>query len=198
MPDSTPYVRRMTEEPTTRDRLVFAATRLFRQRGYDGTGLAEILTEAGVPKGSLYHHFPDGKADLACAAADWTASEIVRVIDDSFRAAPDWRHGATTFCYKMAKLFDILHSADACPIFGLMFEGPEQTRFRAHAEAAFDRIIAGASRHGSALGLPDAMAHEQAETLIIAFQGAWTLARMRRSADVLRSLPNRLYGPLLG
>jgi TetR/AcrR family transcriptional regulator, lmrAB and yxaGH operons repressor len=198
MPDSTSYVHRMTEEPTTRDRLVFAATRLFRQRGYDGTGLAEILTEAGVPKGSLYHHFPDGKADLACAAADWTASEIVRVIDDSFRAAPDWRHGATTFCYKMAKLFDILHSADACPIFGLMFEGPEQTRFRAHAEAAFDRIIAGASHHGSALGLPDAMAHEQAETLIIAFQGAWTLARMRRSADVLRSLPNRLYGPLLG
>lgn len=60
----------MTEEPSTRDRLVQAATRLFRQRGYDGTGLTEILTEAGVPKGSLYHHFPEGKADLACAAAD--------------------------------------------------------------------------------------------------------------------------------
>ena len=42
----------MSNEPTTRDRLVTAATRLFRQRGYDGTGLAEILAEAGVPKGS--------------------------------------------------------------------------------------------------------------------------------------------------
>ena len=52
----------MNDEPTSRDRLVTAATRLFRQRGYDGTGLAEILSEAGVPKGSLYHHFPDGKA----------------------------------------------------------------------------------------------------------------------------------------
>jgi len=48
----------MSDEPSTRDRLVQAATRLFRQRGYDGTGLTEILTEAGVPKGSLYHHFP--------------------------------------------------------------------------------------------------------------------------------------------
>jgi AcrR family transcriptional regulator len=36
----------MTDEPSTRDRLVTAATRLFRQRGYDGTGLTEILTEA--------------------------------------------------------------------------------------------------------------------------------------------------------
>ena len=186
---------RMSEEPSTKDRLVTAATRLFRQRGYDGTGLSEILAEAGVPKGSLYHHFPDGKADLACAAADWTAAEIVRVIDDSFRAAPDWRHGATTFCYKMAKLFDILESADACPIFGLLFEGPDQDRFRGHAAAAFNRIIAGTARHGEALGMTPEAAHEAAETFMIGFQGSWTLARMRRSSGVLRSLPSRLYGP---
>ena len=185
----------MTEEPSTRDRLVQAATRLFRQRGYDGTGLAEILTEAGVPKGSLYHHFPDGKADLACAAADWTASEIIRVIDDSFRAAPDWRHGVTTFCYKMAKLFDILDSADACPIFGLLFEGPDQDRFRAQAEHSFDRIIAAAAHYGEGFGMPAATAHDAAETFIIGFQGSWTLARTRRKSDVLRGLPARLYGP---
>lgn len=185
----------MPDEPSTRDRLINAATRLFRQRGYDGAGLAEILAEAGVPKGSLYHHFPDGKADLACAAADWTASEIIRVIDDSFRAAPDWRHGAATFAHKMAKLFDILNSADACPIFGLLFDGPDHDRFRAHAEAAFNRIIAAAARHGEALGHTPAAAHEAAETFMIGFQGSWTLARMRRNSNVLRSLPARLYGP---
>lgn len=190
----TPYVDAMSDEPSTRDRLVQAATRLFRQRGYDGTGLTEILTEAGVPKGSLYHHFPDGKADLACAAADWTASEIIRVIDDSFRAAPDWRHGVTTFCYKMAKLFDILNSADACPIFGLLFEGPDHDRFRAQAEQSFDRIIAAAASYGQALGMSAEKAHDSAETFIIGFQGSWTLARTRRKSDVLRGLPGRLYG----
>lgn len=185
----------MRDEPSTRDRLIQAATRLFRQRGYDGTGLSEILAEAGVPKGSLYHHFPQGKADLACAAADWTASEIVRVIDDSFRAAPDWRHGVTTFCCKMAKLFDIPNSADACPIFGLLFEGPDQDRFRIQAEQSFDRIIAAAARLGEALGLAPETAHEAAETFIIGFQGSWTLARTRRKSDVLRGLPRRLNGP---
>ncbi|MGL4236895.1 TetR/AcrR family transcriptional regulator [Tabrizicola sp.] len=188
----------MTEEPRTKDRLITTATRLFMQRGYDGTGLAEILTEAGVPKGSLYHHFPLGKSDLACAAADWTASEVIRVIDDSFRDATDWRHGATTFCYKMAKFFDILDSADACPIFGLMFEGPDQGRFRTQAEAAFNRIITAAARHGEAVGLAPETAHEMAETLLIGFQGAWSFARMRRNADVLRGLPNRLYGAVGG
>ncbi len=191
-----PMLTGMTEEPTTRDRLVTAATRLFRQRGYDGTGVAEILAAAGVPKGSLYHHFPDGKADLACAAADWTASEIVRVIDDSFRTAPDWRQGVTTFCYKMAKLFDILDSADACPIFGLLFEGPDQDRFRTQAERSFDRIIAAAASYGETLDMPPATAHDAAETFIIGFQGSWTLARTRRKSDVLRGLPARLYGPL--
>ena len=186
----------MTDETPTRDRLVQAATRLFRQRGYDGTGLTEILTEAGVPKGSLYHHFPDGKADLACAAADWTASEIIRVIDDSFRAAPEWRHGVTTFCYKMAKLFDILNSADACPIFGLLFEGPDHDRFRAQAEQSFDRIIAAGAAYGEALGMTADQAQDAAETFIIGFQGSWTLARTRRKSDVLRGLPRRLYGPM--
>ena len=184
----------MTDEPTTRDRLVTAATRLFRQRGYDGTGVSEILAQAGVPTGSLYHHFPDGKADLACAAADWTASEIIRVIDDSFRTAEDWRQGVTTFCYKMAKLFDILDSADACPIFGLLFEGPDQDRFRAQAERSFDRIIAATARYGETLGLSPEAAHDAAETFIIGFQGSWTLARTRRKSDILRSLPARLYG----
>jgi TetR/AcrR family transcriptional repressor of lmrAB and yxaGH operons len=184
----------MTDEPTTRERLVTTATRLFRKRGYDGTGVAEILAEAGVPKGSLYHHFPEGKADLACAAADWTATEICRVIDDSFRASPDWRHGVTTFSFKMAKLFDILDSADACPIFGLMFEGPNLDRFRGHAEAAFDRIISTAAGQAQTLGAPPDDAKDMAETFLIAFQGSWTLARMRRDANVLRRLPQRLFG----
>jgi AcrR family transcriptional regulator len=51
----------MTEEASTKDRLVQAATRLFRQRGYDGTGLSEILAEAGVPKGRSTTTFPKAR-----------------------------------------------------------------------------------------------------------------------------------------
>jgi AcrR family transcriptional regulator len=49
--------------PSTSDRLVFAAMRLFAEKGYGSTSVADILREAGANSGSLYHAFPT-KQDL--------------------------------------------------------------------------------------------------------------------------------------
>ncbi len=182
-----------TPDPTTRDRLITTAALLFRQKGYHATGLSEILAAAQVPKGSLYHHFPDGKSDLARAAADWTADQIGRIIEDSFRDAPDFAQGATTLCHKLAKLFDLQATATTCPISALLFDGPESEAFRAHAEQTFVRLSVHLSTHAERLGLTVHEAEAQAETLLIAIEGGWTLARARRSSDVLRRLPSRLF-----
>lgn len=53
----------------TRTKLVEAARRLFWTRGYHATSVAEILGEAGVNSGSLYHFF-DGKEDLLQAVLE--------------------------------------------------------------------------------------------------------------------------------
>jgi AcrR family transcriptional regulator len=42
----------------TADRLVLAAMRLFAEKGYGSTSVADILREAGANSGSLYHAFP--------------------------------------------------------------------------------------------------------------------------------------------
>ena len=52
--------------PPTRDRIVFAAMRLFWEKGYGTTSIADILREAGALSGSLYHFFPT-KQDLLIA-----------------------------------------------------------------------------------------------------------------------------------
>lgn len=52
----------------TKENLIKATARLIEQKGYFGTGINEILKVVGVPKGSLYHHFPGGKDDLVIAA----------------------------------------------------------------------------------------------------------------------------------
>ena len=57
-----------TERPTrsTRDHLVGIGLDLMRRHGYGATGLHEILSAAGVPKGSFYHHF-GSKEEFAAA-----------------------------------------------------------------------------------------------------------------------------------
>jgi AcrR family transcriptional regulator len=46
----------------TRAQLIAIATRLFAAHGYDGTSIEAVLKEAGVSRGSLYHHFAGKEA----------------------------------------------------------------------------------------------------------------------------------------
>lgn len=74
-----PYRRallRQTRSRRTRERLVRAALRLWRARGYDEVTVDEICAEAGVGNSTFYYHFPgkdgllDGLAVLTVATVD--------------------------------------------------------------------------------------------------------------------------------
>jgi AcrR family transcriptional regulator len=54
---------------TTRERIVMEAMRLFWEKGYGSTSIADILKAAGANSGSLYHFFP-GKQDLLVAVLE--------------------------------------------------------------------------------------------------------------------------------
>jgi TetR/AcrR family transcriptional regulator, lmrAB and yxaGH operons repressor len=177
----------------TRDRLVTTAARLFRQKGFNGVGLTEILEASHTPKGSLYHHFPDGKLGLARAAAEQTSDGMAEIIDASFVGATDWQFGATTLCYKLAKLFDLLDATDRCPLSVLLFDGPDTGGFRDLADGIFRDWIARLASHAQRLGLSEPQATTSAETLLMTIEGGWTLARARRDSGVLRSLPARMF-----
>ena len=56
-------------EAHTRDRLIFAALRLFAEKGYGSTSVADVRMAADVHSGSLYHFFP-GKQDLLLAVLE--------------------------------------------------------------------------------------------------------------------------------
>lgn len=57
------------DELPTRERLVFAAMKLFGEKGYLSTSVQDILREAGANAGSLYHAFPT-KQDVLVAVLD--------------------------------------------------------------------------------------------------------------------------------
>jgi TetR/AcrR family transcriptional repressor of nem operon len=62
----------------TRQTILDTAERLMVQKGYSAVGLTEVLTAAGVPKGSFYHYFSSkdafGEAMLQKYFADYLAN----------------------------------------------------------------------------------------------------------------------------
>ncbi|MBK8700591.1 MAG: TetR/AcrR family transcriptional regulator [Saprospiraceae bacterium] len=53
---------------TSREKLIALTAKLIREKGLTATGINEVLIGTGIPKGSLYHHFPGGKDELVSAA----------------------------------------------------------------------------------------------------------------------------------
>ena len=49
------------------DNILSHATDAFRERGYHSVGIADLLKECGISRGSLYYYFPNGKEELASA-----------------------------------------------------------------------------------------------------------------------------------
>ncbi|MCE7009173.1 TetR/AcrR family transcriptional regulator [Kibdelosporangium philippinense] len=63
-----------------RKAMVRSAVTLFRERGIAGTSLADIIEHSGAPRGSIYHHFPGGKNQIAAEATAWAGELMNRMI----------------------------------------------------------------------------------------------------------------------
>lgn len=117
----------------------------------------------------------------------------VEIINAAFLPAADYRDGATTLCFKLAKFCDITADADTCPISAMLFDGPENDAFRAPADRIFASWIACIVDHAIRLGQNPTAATSYAEWLLTGISGSWAVARARRNADALRALPRRLF-----
>src|SRR6202167_6169761 len=99
----------MAKASDTKGKTLTAAARLFRQQGYHGTALHDILAAAGSPRGSLYFHFPRGKEEIGEAALT-LAGEAVR---QAIAHAAEPSENAEVFVTRIARgmAFDLEKSA---------------------------------------------------------------------------------------
>ena len=76
-----------SRKEATHERIVEAAARAIRRSGYDGTGVAEIMKDAGLTHGGFYAHFASREAMLA-EAADRAGAEAVAASERIAASAP--------------------------------------------------------------------------------------------------------------
>ena len=86
--EGRPMNKNVERGQATRAHLVDVATQLFASHGYDGTSIEAVLAEAGVSRGSLYHHFA-GKDALFWAVLEGVAARVGEQLTALERDAPD-------------------------------------------------------------------------------------------------------------
>ena len=69
--------------------MVAGAARLLAERGLQATSFSEILERTSSPRGSVYHHFPEGKNQLVKAALGLVTAQMGRVFSPSAGASPE-------------------------------------------------------------------------------------------------------------
>ena len=171
----------------TKDRIVYATSELLREQGYNGTSVKQIVTHADAQLGSLYHHFPGGKARLGAEAIRVSGALYEQLIPAVFDAAPDVVTGVRKFFDGAAAHLIETDYADACPIATVALEvSTASPRTRSACADVFESwITAGGDRYHGA-GVTEATARELTIGMLCALEGAFVLARAVRRTEPLR------------
>jgi TetR/AcrR family transcriptional repressor of lmrAB and yxaGH operons len=161
----------------SRAELVRTTARLLRRQGYAATGLKQILTESGVASGSLYHHFPGGKEELAVAALEYSADGVRATLSAVLDGADDPGDAVTAWLRAAAAMLR-QNPANGCPVAPSAWESIHGgDRLRGAAQAAFasweDVIRSRLIRDGH----PADVARETATALLALLEGGLLLAR---------------------
>jgi TetR/AcrR family transcriptional regulator, lmrAB and yxaGH operons repressor len=167
--------------------LVDTAAVLFRRQGYAATGVNQILETADVKAGSLYHHFPDGKQELAAAVVDSVGADIerrLRELLDSELPVSDIVDG----------WIDLMASGlagdqrDGCPIEPIATESVNASQQVRDASArAFGGWCLAVADRLRADGWPDIDADQTALAVIALIEGALILSRIAGDAAALNA-----------
>jgi TetR/AcrR family transcriptional regulator, lmrAB and yxaGH operons repressor len=182
-----------------RHSILAAAARLFRQQGYAGTGLSDILEASGAPKGSLYHYFPGGKAEIGAAAVAYAGG----LVTSSLAALADAHASPAALLRAYAAMLAEWMTQSGwragCPIATVLLEtAPGEAAITAAGTAALASWRDVFTQALTASGVPAERASGLASMTIAAMEGALLLARVEQSADPILTTADEIARMLEG
>ena len=174
----------MAKASDSKGKTLAAAARLFRQQGYHGTALHDILAAGGSPRGSLYFHFPKGKEEIGEAALI-LAGEAVR---QAIAHAAEISESAEIFLTRIARgmAADLQKSdfREGCPIATTALETSAQSDVLGAATRSAFKSWENEIRRGlERFGMRSEQADLVATSVLSQLEGALLLARTYRSLE---------------
>jgi AcrR family transcriptional regulator len=186
-----PATKSVTKRGATRDRMVHTAATVLRERGAAGLTIDEVLVRSGAPRGSVYHHFPDGRSQLLIEALQFAGDAIAAHIDASAAS------GGIALVRGFVTFWDqLLADSDftaGCPVVAAAVgSGDEAPTLTPIAAEIFDRWRTALGHAFCAEGFSDADASALAVTCLAALEGAVILSRSSQRVEPLHDVAAQL------
>lgn len=170
----------------TRRKLIETTAHHLRAKGAAGTGLSEILQDSGVPRGSLYHHFPGGKEELVLHAIMASGESITHRLNALLKRTGGPVEAVGAFCdHYIVQLQESAYTK-GCPIATVTLESAADVDSVHEATASvFNAMIDFLCDALTHEGLEATVAYELTVVTISTIEGALMLAKSLRSTRPL-------------
>jgi len=174
----------MAKASDSKGKTLAAAAKLFRQQGYHGTALHDILEAGGSPRGSLYFHFPKGKEEIGEAALTLVGEAVRQAIAHAAETSESAEVFLTRVARGMASDLEKSGYKEGCPIATTALETAAQSDvLGAATRTAFQRWESEIKRGLERFGLKSGDADLVATLVLSQLEGALLLARTYRSLE---------------
>ncbi|CAN5704391.1 TetR/AcrR family transcriptional regulator [soil metagenome] len=173
---------------STREAILTAAAELMRHKGYGAVGMKDIVAASGAPVGSLYHHFPGGKLQIAREALTNAGVAYGMLIPTLIDPHTDLGDALVAVFDQAGDDMAATGFANMCPVASVAAETADtEEELRQTAAAVFTGWLDGGTASFIARGLAPEVARPLTVAMVSALEGAFVLARTLRSTEPLRA-----------
>ncbi|CAM5664243.1 TetR/AcrR family transcriptional regulator [Streptomyces atroolivaceus] len=181
----------------SRERMVLSAAALLREYGASATSVDHVLAHSGAPRGSVYHHFPGGRAQLIDEAVALAGDFITGLIDAAMQADDPVEAVDAFFALWRDRLVESGFRA-GCPIVAVAVEtnddAPQLARSAAAVFARWQEALAALLvRHG----LAEERSLRLGAFIIAAVEGAVIMCRAERSTAPIEAAAAEIHNLLI-
>ena len=146
---------------STREAILTAAAELMRRKGYGAVGMKDIAAASGAPIGSLYHHFRDGKVQIAREALVNAGVAYGLLIPTLVDPHDDLGEAIESVFAQAAEDMASTGFANMCPVASVAAEIADTVEeLRSTSAAVFNGWLDGGTAYFVARGLPESQARD--------------------------------------